>query len=849
MNGVLKVKIILISCLFCAASAQAATAYRTLETDPSVSLGTLPNGMSYYIVTNPSVKGVADIAVVQKAGTGTAGEEAKTFARECLDSLPLFRNRKPVEFLVSNGVRQTRDGYVKVTEEATVFRFRGFHLTGAQEATDSVLLLALDIADEGIRKYQTEYAPENQAIVISGDVDAPALLTKLRLLSMLIPAEKTEKDTLHTESVQEDTAYIGTEELPHGLSSVKVSFKAGKLPEQYRNTVLPLMSKHLWSLTTKVIRARLEKEMYCARIPVGKITFSTRGDGRYSGKDEYFINVTVASADTAGTRQVLTAVLNDLADGGMSEEEFKSAQRKTVIDMERLEQAVYLSNEIMVNKCISSFLYGMAIVSSKTEADYLFSAEVPDSVWTGILNDFMKGLIENIGDRETVYALQGKPYTADANDTVLFPVPVQQVKIAKSRNSRFSDGPVWQFSNGMTVIYKKLPTDGDMYYSFVIRGGYSEVDSLRNGEGAFYSDMFFTGKFCGVDGRSYRALLADKGISMKATVGLTDMKLEGRVRDGNLELFLKALLAAANGYEAGTETGKYQIDCERLKLLERRGTYDCRMASVDSIMCSGYNYSPIRNFFGLYDDLAERSAEFFSSQFAAANDGALILVGDMEEYKLRKILCRYLGGFRTESYPVICPAIRYQPVSGWSTHTSEGSATTVDLVSSTRLPLTGRNYMSAKIASYFVYDALAGALSDYGLYYYVRTSFSYAPQERFNLTVSVEKADENGLPATLKQSTFLQSLYAVRSSVSGFAEREISEEMLETYKNRLRAEYESQSGSPEYWISVISKRISHSKTFDRFYGDAIDAVTVESVRAVLSALDEGARVEYIVRKQ
>ena len=73
--------------------------------------------------------------------------------------------------------------------------------------------------------------------------------------------------------------------------------------------------------------------------------------------------------------------------------------------------------------------------------------------------------------------------------------------------------------------------------------------------------------------------------------------------------------------------------------------------------------------------------------------------------------------------------------------------------------------------------------------------------------------------------------------------------MLETYKNRLRAEYESQSGSPEYWISVISKRISHSKTFDRFYGDAIDAVTVESVRAVLSALDEGARVEYIVRKQ
>ena len=52
---------LLILWLFAAAVVQAQT-IKVLPADPAVKNGLLPNGIAYYIVTNPSMKGVADFA-------------------------------------------------------------------------------------------------------------------------------------------------------------------------------------------------------------------------------------------------------------------------------------------------------------------------------------------------------------------------------------------------------------------------------------------------------------------------------------------------------------------------------------------------------------------------------------------------------------------------------------------------------------------------------------------------------------------------------------------------------------------------------------------------------------------
>ena len=74
------------------------------------------------------------------------------------------------------------------------------------------------------------------------------------------------------------------------------------------------------------------------------------------------------------------------------------------------------------------------------------------------------------------------------------------------------------------------------------------------------------------------------------------------------------------------------MECERLRLSSARGEYRSRLAVIDSIMCPGYRYYLNKSASGLYQDLPSRAEKFYKAQFAKANDGAIVIVGDMDEY-------------------------------------------------------------------------------------------------------------------------------------------------------------------------------------------------------------------------
>ena len=69
-----------------------------LQKDGSVTTGNLTNGISYYLLTNPSMKGVADFALVRKGVSDTLS------ARKELSSLPHFNRTIPYKFLSRKGI-------------------------------------------------------------------------------------------------------------------------------------------------------------------------------------------------------------------------------------------------------------------------------------------------------------------------------------------------------------------------------------------------------------------------------------------------------------------------------------------------------------------------------------------------------------------------------------------------------------------------------------------------------------------------------------------------------------------------------------------------------------------------
>ena len=67
-----------------------------LPSDPAISAGQLPNGLRYYIAVNPSAKGHADFALVQKNGSetfsDTASSKAVQLAKDALAGLPRIKS-------------------------------------------------------------------------------------------------------------------------------------------------------------------------------------------------------------------------------------------------------------------------------------------------------------------------------------------------------------------------------------------------------------------------------------------------------------------------------------------------------------------------------------------------------------------------------------------------------------------------------------------------------------------------------------------------------------------------------------------------------------------------------------
>ena len=59
--------------------------------------------------------------------------------------------------------------------------------------------------------------------------------------------------------------------------------------------------------------------------------------------------------------------------------------------------------------------------------------------------------------------------------------------------------------------------------------------------------------------------------------------------------------------------------------------------------------------------------------------------------------------------------------------------------------------------------------------------------------------------------------------------------------------YASVQSSPEVWAGMISDRVSTGKSLDADYAGKISGVTAESVNKVLSELNEGCTIEYVIK--
>lgn len=839
-----------------------------MPSDPNLVKEVFPNGTSCYVMANPLLKGHADFAIVQKTGLSTteSPERVVALAREALSAGRRSGNTSVQEFMTRNGASYGREGFVSVREDATIIRFDGV----STEKIDSVLLVISDIIDrvswssDGfVRKW---YAPSDQGVIICGDVDARAVVAKMRMLSLMTPAMKSEP---RREYVMKNQDSLEVKMYPSSgkVSTLTASWRLPRTPACYMNTVQPVVYEkfvhELGYLAGDMVSRQIESE----GIPCADVSWRHVSSAQ-TGSDEVFsVSVSVSPGDVPEAARIMGSVLSSVDSGKVRIEDYKVAKHKYMLTLSEMDYAPVSRNREYFRRCLSAFLYDATLSSDKEKLSFLKSRRPDGPVELDLFSKVASAVLD--GHRNLTLSLAHDGAFAEDSlkahfvsgwnssepldfcerpDTIAWDWPTHKVMLKSSGKDPLSGGQVLTFSNGFKVVYKKQASDGMLHYALALNGGFGSVSGLEEGEGAYFSEYLPLCRIGGMKGRVFLDRLAAEDMTMDIKVNLSNTIVSGRLPKDRIDLLTHALLAVANSREHDADSYRYYVRSQELVPEFYKGTFYEKMAAIDSLMCPDYRYSIYKSQGKLTEKTGLKADALFKELSSKMNDGVLVIVGDIDETKLRKHLLSRIGGFRTRKVAFARTNVRYQPVSGWSTYVVEGDRDAIDVVMSARIPLTVGNAAAASMAALVLKHHVEDALVGTGTYVRLNSTFGIYPQERFNVMLSVRPADKDAFAPDVRNAEPMEVLYILRGCLQEIEGMNLSPAMLQGYGKRLKGQFAAETSGVDYWLRAIVRRYLDGKDLTSGYEARIDAVTPGDVKDILSSLNNGSKIEYIERK-
>ncbi len=815
-----------------------------LQKDGAVTTGSLTNGIAYYLVANPSMKGVADFALVRKGGCDTLA------ARKELSSLPHFNKTIPYKFLSRKGIGCRPEGYISYRDDAAIFRFDDVPVFD-QAASDTTLLLMFDLIATSSSQH---------AVIIAGDINPSAIIERMNVFSLMVPSRNpVYRKKEYVWKPQEEAEYSL---IPSPQSSVTVEFRSPRTPDNQMGTIQPFISELFSNALRGIVSSRLRETFMSMGIPVRSSDAEYLGSADGAGDERFRMTVRTSRDQLMPATLALASTLSEICSKGIGTDEYRVARNSVLNGCLKAS-----TNDAIVRQCVSAYLYGADLASPATKAKFFLSRNMSATAETEIFNAYVSALLSGMetpsvtwtGDeddydgwfwptafesaREGVSMLEKPVYhwRTSPKDTSAFWNDKNKVKLRSVVSEPVSGGEMWTFTNGMKVIYKKKDTKGRFSYSLMIKGGFSTVKNLRRGEGAFFPDMFGLGEIAGMSGSDFDKILRSNGVEMDCAVSASDLRLSGSAPSDRFTLVLKALLSAANRRKPSAADFKSWRDQELASL---------EPACLDSLMYPDYNYSSVKTPSGLTPEVMEDASAFFDNQFLHVNDGVFVIVGDMSAESVQKILCQYLGGFRVSKSSTVRQFVPYKMRTGVTTYTRTGAPVSISIALACAEPFTTENYMAFKVAGLAIQRRLTGVMAEHGFSVRLSDRFSVWPQETLELIFRCSPVPETGLPYGVESGSSqpMRALVAARKAIETVLSQPVDAAELASCKSLLANNYSTYLSDTDNYIDAVLMRYSAGKDVLTGYNNRIGSVSADKVKEIFGVLSEGMRIEYVVKQ-
>lgn len=775
-----------------------------LPAEGNISVGVLPNGMTYYVVLNESAGEMSDFALVRKDGK--------------------------------------------------VVRYDNVMAVSSESKMDSTLL--------SIMRAAYDHSPADQAVIVAGNVSPQAVAEKIKMLSYMNPVRDTAAREPYAWRPVEGLRVVTRNCDDRQVAAMTLTWTSPRTSRENMVTIQPAISSMFLNQLGTVACERIKEGLKMAGIPGSDVGFRYVGSGDSSGDEKFSIIVSTLPEYQEKALAVMSGVMSSIDSGAATAQEVRRAHAEYLRGKYGSISNPCKDNSAYVSRCISAFLYNSSLASQRAVYDFHSSRTLDDVKGLSLFNGIAEALLDRDDNVTLELVAPSAPDSTrmaqifrsawdhglnltekdrpEASSFLREALPDKKVKV-NVRKDPMSGGSILRLESGVTVVCRNMPSDRRIHYSLVLNGGYADISGLKAGEGAYAEAYLASCSVAGVSGKDFRDALAAEGITMVISVEMFSTVISGSASKYDLAKVLQALSAFAGSRRQDPEAFESYAGDIALKVEAMKGTYMARMAAVGQLMCPGYAFSDIPSG-QVADDFADRAEHFFSSQFSRMNDGVLVIAGEVSESELKKELTAYGTALKTSGRTYVRTPLSYQPVSGVSAGTAKGAVGTIDVAMSARVPLTIGNYAAYRIAAVIVEQKVAKAFEGSGWSVTVNTDFTIHPDERFNMTVSLTD-DACGVKTPADRVEALSLLYGTMEAVASAG---VDEKFLNAGRNHVKSRISLMQTDPAYWTEAIGSRFIYGKDLFTGYEAGCDAVTMSDVMEAVSSLNAGGKVEYTV---
>lgn len=907
---------------------------QTLPLDPDVRTGVLDNGITYYLRHNNWPEGRTSFFLAQRVGSLQEEETqlglAHFLEHMCFNGTEHFPGNAVWDFIQRNGINNNAE----TAFDRTLYHIDNVPSTIGSAGIDTCLIILADWAHgltldaneinkerdvihgeyrlrmqgegrilltelpklypgrygqrypigtmevvdnfqhkELVDYYHKWYNPENQAVIVVGDIDLDEYEQKVKkLFAGLQPHEGAGKVESYSIDPTEQIYFSIAQDKDINTNVVRYCVTLPELPREFRNTDQAQLINFALSAAAKALDYRFADMAPKAETP-WMHAFATRGTIVSEKLDAFNIETYPKDGQMIGTLNAIVTELRRLVQYGITQDEYDRFLQEYNQQIDNFEaNKDKQDNSIIATQLSKHFFFGDACLSP--DMDIMLSRQFAQMLPVAVVNQIAAQFICTTGQNTSVWCWEkekeGATYVSREELEATFQA-AQMAEVEAPADNSIKEPLMAQIPTAGTITsesdakfgFKQLTlSNGVRVY---IRKSDVEPNSIYiQGTAHVGTQQFETAEFANFDNadeipltiggwniRQIQKLLAGKKVGFNLGMDENTHSVAGQAGTKDLEtMFQLAHLYFTN---IGRDDEMYANILSQLRtILPNRKT------NTDAIFRDSVNvilncHDPRHRTFEVEDIDQMDYDRMLDMQRLALNNAAnfdFIISGDFDEAELRQLLCQYIASLPSKGKADTFRTLKDRQLQSKTVCDFKTPMTEPKVLSEThwmnyKMPVTAENTLMASLASRILNNAHFRVIRE-------EMSATYTPYSNRNYALDPNRSyiDIMASHTGLKPELADQALAYTDQSIIDLTNQCSDEELTKAQEEIINNLRESRDTQVYFYIIALRNWIDYSYDTVSIFEEFIKAQTPATIKAwVKTFLQDAIEAQIIARPE